>query len=310
MNKEDFTFAIPRDYHSGFVTVMGKPNVGKSTLINKIVGHKVSIVSSKPQTTRHRILGVKSGEKHQVVFVDTPGVHKPEHVLGKYMEKTYKNELIDADMAILIIEGTHEPTPDDYRARDTITSRMEKTTPRLLVVNKIDVSLPERLEKVRELTASWEGFNDTFEISALKGTGIDKLEKRILNLLPPGPPYFPDDMKTDQNLEFQAAEVVREKILMNTRQEVPHSVFVHTDEVREGETEGVTYYKVMIYVERKSQKGIIIGKNGRMLKKVGSLAREELELITGGKVFLDLWVKVKEDWKDRKDLLKSWGYVV
>ncbi len=297
-------------FRSGFIAVVGKPNAGKSTLINRIIGQKVSIVSSKPQTTRHRVLGVKSGDGFQMVFVDTPGIHKPSHELGKFMEKVYSSEVRDAEMVLFLTDCTHPPGDDDRRAREMLLGSDAPPCPVILVINKIDKAGDDGRRAFREEVSSWGNFTRVMEISALKGAGVDHLVEEIKNLLPSGPPYFPEDTKSDQSIQFKAAEIVREKILSRTRQEVPHSVFVHTEEVREGETPGLKYFRIMIYVEKKSQKGIIIGKGGRLLKKVGSLAREELEFLTGGKVYLDLWVKVKEDWKDRKDLLKSWGYII
>jgi GTPase len=297
-----------KPYYSGFITVIGKPNAGKSTLVNSIVGTKVAITSPKPQTTRHRILGVKNGENYQLVFVDTPGVHKPQHELGRYLEKTYRGELKEAEAAILVADGTHPPTDEDIRARD-ILFRFEKFSgPIFLVINKIDAAKPERLEEAREKFTALGNFTQVFEISALKKLGLDELEKAIVKILPEGPPYFPPDMQTDQSPELAAAEVVREKVLMKTRQEVPHSVFVHTEEMRQGAKPEDLYISMYIYVEKESQKGIIIGKGGARLKQIGRMAREEMEFMFGKHVYLDIRVKVKEDWKDRKDLLKSWGY--
>lgn len=297
-------------FHSGFVAILGKPNVGKSTLVNNLVGGKVSIVSSKPQTTRHRVLGVKTGKDYQLVFIDTPGVHEPRDQLGKYMEKSYREEVRNCDLSVLMVDLTHPPTDEDRRGVETVKSFTALSTPNFLVMNKVDaVDEDKRIEngkQYREL----DGFDRVFEISALEGTGLDELIQSLISHLPEGPAYFPTEMRTDQSLEFTAAEIVREKILLKTYQEVPHSVFVHTEQVREDKNKDTLYFQVMIYVLRDGQKGIIIGKGGKMLKKIGTLAREELEYITGKKVFLDLWVKVKKDWKDRKDLLKAWGYEV
>lgn len=296
-------------FRSGFVTVVGKPNVGKSTLINSLVGRKVAIVSSKPQTTRHRILGVKNGQGVQAVFVDTPGVHKPSHELGRYLEKTYLGELQGADMVLLMVDSTHDMGEEDDRAFSFIFKGNQPVeVPVILVVNKIDAAKPGKVEKIEEQAMSRGKFTGVFRVSALKGTGLESLENAVMGALPEGPPYFPPDQVSDQTPELQAAEMVREKILLKTRQEIPHCVFVHTEDFREGKTPGVLYISVYIYVEKKSQKGIIIGKGGKRLKDIGALARMELETLLGKKVFLDLWVKVKEDWRDRKDLLKSWGY--
>ncbi len=304
MSEEKHTFK------SGFIAVMGKPNVGKSTLVNTIVGRKVSIISSKPQTTRHRILGVKTDKDYQMVFVDTPGIHYPKHELGRYMEKTYISEYQTADLVLLLVDCTHPPTNEDKKAAQIIFKDGKPAVPIFLVINKIDIPPQDKIEKNSELYKKMGKFDHIFYISALKGEGIDKLLDEILKYLPEGPPYFPSEMVSDQSPELTAAEIVREKILLKTRQEVPHSVFVHTEEMRKGKKGDDLYFYIIIYVERESQKGIIIGKNGERLKAIGKMAREELELIMGKKIYLDLWVKVKKDWKDRKDLLRAWGYDV
>lgn len=296
---------------SGFIVVVGKPNVGKSTLVNYIVGQKVAIISSKPQTTRHRILGVKNAPGVQMVFVDTPGIHKPSHELGKFMEKTYLGEMKNADIIIFIVDSTHDLRDEDEIALKHLFGKDETPDiPVILAMNKIDVAPPHKLIEVEQSVKKRGKFLRTFHISALTGDGVDALESCVSDLLPPGPPYFPADQHSDQRMELQVSEIVREKVFLKTRQEIPHCVFVNTEEMRDGETEGTTYLRVIVYVERKSQKGIIIGKNGDMLKQIGILAREELEILLGQKVFLDLWVKVKDDWRDRKDLLRSWGYEV
>jgi len=296
---------------SGFIAVVGKPNVGKSTLVNTFVGQKVAIISSKPQTTRHRILGLKHGPGWQMVFVDTPGIHKPSHELGKYMEKTYKGEIRGADIIIFIADSTHKAREEDNMALDYLfKGRPAASVPVFLVMNKIDITEPSVVDKRENYFKSKGKFSEVFRVSALKGTGVDLLEEVVRSYLPPGPPYFPIDQVTDQRDEFKISEIVREKVLLKTFQEVPHCVFVTTEEIREGETPGTTYIRIIIYVEKNSQKGIIIGKNGLRLKKIGIMAREELEILLGKKIYLDLWVKVKEDWRDRKDLLRSWGYIV
>ncbi len=313
---EDFlsglpTYSTDNRLRSGFIVVVGKPNVGKSTLVNYIVGQKVAIISSKPQTTRHRILGVKNAPGVQMVFVDTPGIHKPSHELGKFMEKTYLGEMKNADIIIFIVDATHNLRDEDEIALNHLFGKDGMSDiPVILVLNKIDVAPPAKVVEVEESVKKRGKFLRIFHISALTGDGVDALESYVSDLLPPGPPYFPDDQHSDQRMDMQVSEIVREKVFLKTRQEIPHCVFVHTEEMRDGETAGTTYLRVIVYVERKSQKGIIIGKNGDMLKQVGILAREELEKLLGQKVFLDLWVKVKDDWRDRKDLLRSWGYEI
>jgi len=306
---ENIQFDYAGQIRSGFVAVVGKPNVGKSTLINTIVGQKVAIISSKPQTTRHRILGVKNGDGYQIVFVDTPGIHRVVHQLGRYMENTYKSEIKNADLIVFLADAAHDAGEEDkialkilFRGKDV------PDVPVYLAMNKIDITDTEVLEKRCEYFESAGKFKKVFRISALTGKGVDELMDYIVQVLPPGPPYFPPGQLSDQSPELQASEIVREKVLENTRQEVPHCVFVHTEELREGATPDLIYIRELIYVERKSQKGIIIGKEGKRLKRIGTLARRELELLFQKKVYLDLWVKVKEDWRERKDLLRSWGY--
>lgn len=294
-------------FRSGFIAVVGKPNVGKSTLVNQIVGTKVAIVSSKPQTTRHRVLGVKNAPGCQAVFVDTPGIHDPSHQLGSYMKKTYLSEIREADLIFFLIDTTHELRQEDLLAVKYLSN---SKSPVILALNKIDLSNPELIEKLQEHIESLIKVTSIHKISALKGTGVDELVDEVIKSLPPGPPFFPPEQKSDQSPELLVSEIIREKVLMKTRQEIPHCVFVNTEEIRQGETEGILYIRTIVYVERESQKGIVIGKNGAMLKLIGKMAREEIELIMDQKVFLDLWVKVKEDWRDRKDLLRSWGYNV
>jgi GTP-binding protein Era len=299
------------DFKSGFIAVVGKPNVGKSSLVNHIVGRKVAIVTSKPQTTRHRVLGVKNRNNCQIVFVDTPGIHNPEHELGKFMEKTYMGEMNDAEVILFLADSTHDIRDEDEIAlKHLFGGKKQPNAPVFLVMNRIDISDPEKVKTREQVFQSKGNFINTYHISALTGEGVEEMEQQIADILPPGPPYFPPDQDSDQTIEFQASEIIREKVLEKTRQEIPHCVFVHTEEIREGETPDITYIRAIVYVERKSQKGILIGKNGLMLKDIGCLARQDLEPLFKTKVYLDLWVKIKDDWRDRKDLLKSWGYQI
>jgi GTP-binding protein Era len=310
MKSESHKIKSNNFFRSGFVAVVGKPNVGKSSLMNAIVGTKVAITSPKHQTTRHRVLGVKNGDNYQIVFVDTPGVHTPSHQLGKFMEKTYTSEVKEADLVLLLVESTHLPTEEDLKAAQLIFKKEKITVPVFLVITKMDISNKDKIDQIREKTESMGNFTRKFEISALSGSGLKELEKSIVEFLQEGPAFFPPGMNTDQAPDLVAAEIVREKVLMTTRQEIPHSVFVHTEEMRTGAKPEDLYFSMMIFVEKESQKGIIIGKGGEKLKKIGSLAREELEFILGKHVYLDIRVKVKEDWKDRKDWLRSWGYEI
>lgn len=304
MNAEDGNSV----FRSGFVAIVGKPNAGKSTLLNSLVGIKTSITSPKPQTTRHRILGVKSGSGYQIVFVDTPGVRTAKNELDRFMVKIYTDESRHADIILLVVDGSRPYNDEDLMAFDIIRRNRNPSQKLLLVINKIDLlnaAMPPAGSRNHHVPDSFDG---VFPISALRGQGTGELESAIAAMLPPGPEYFPPDMKTDQSPEMIAAEVVREKVLMKTRQEIPHGVFVHTEEMREGINKGDLYFRIEIFVERESHKGILIGKGGKKLKEIGMLARHELEATLGCNVYLDLWVKIKEKWKDRKDLLRSWGY--
>lgn len=293
-------------FRSGFVALIGKPNVGKSTLLNRLVGTKVAITSPKPQTTRRRILGVRHGPDHQIVFVDTPGFHPAEHKLGERMLKSAQTEGSEADVVALVVEATHMPTDDDRRVVEFLKT---VHAPKLLVVNKTDLVKPkeEMLPRIQAYS-DLGGFEEVFPVSAVQGDNLDPLVQALLEMLPEGDPFFPEDQVSDQNREILAEEIIREKVLMNTRQEVPHAVAVQLEEFRPGESPDTLYMRAVIFVEREGQKGILVGKGGAMLKKIGSLAREELEFLFGQKIFLDLWVKVKEDWRDRPDWLRALGY--
>jgi GTPase len=299
-----------KEFRSGFVAVIGKPNVGKSTLINAITGSHIAIVSSKPQTTRHRILGVYNGEGCQIVFVDTPGVHEAKNEFGRLMDRIAGGEIKDADVILYVADVSRPPDDNDRRTSSLLRSRISTSTPLFLVLNKTDLIKGESFKAHRNDYFALGDHSDVFAISALKGEGINELIDRLIPLLPVGPEYFPPSMRSDQSFELMAAELVREKILERTHQEIPHSVFVHTEESRRGKKKDDVYLRLIIYVERESHKKIIIGKSGSLLKKIGILSRKELQAITGKEVYLDLWVKVKEKWKDRKDLLRSWGYEV
>lgn len=295
-------------FHSGFVAVVGKANVGKSTLVNSLVGQKTSITSPKPQTTRHRILGVKNGPHYQIVFSDTPGIRVSRTDLDRFMEKIYRDESRNADIILFVVDGSQPYGEDDIRAKQILLRLASESSPIILVMNKIDLVDPDMIQLHRDAYLTLGTFHEVLFTSALKRTGLEELESAIVPLLPEGPEYFPDTMYTDQSPQLMAAEVVREKILQKMRQEVPHGVFVHTEEMREGERGGDLYFSMNIYVERDSHKRIVIGHGGKNLKEIGILARQELEVLFGKPVYIQLWVKVKEKWKERPDLLKSWGY--
>ncbi len=305
MNQLDANTPVEAGFKSGFVALLGKPNAGKSTLVNAMSGAKVAITSPRPQTTRHRIMGIKNGPAHQIVFVDTPGVKEVKNELDAFMEKIYKEESKQADIVLFVVDGSVPCSDDDVIAKKIIRQIFKSTVPVFLVINKSDKkSDQDYCEAYGELG----NFSKTFVVSAVHGDGLGELIENIIGELPYGPAYFPIDTETDQSPLLFAAEIVRENILSLIKDEIPHGVFVHTEEMREGMKPGSLYFKIMIYVERNSHKGIIIGKEGQMLKKIGTRSRQELSANMDQEVYLDLWVKVKEKWKDRKDLLKSWGY--
>ncbi|MGB9792032.1 MAG: GTPase Era [Thermacetogeniaceae bacterium] len=289
---------------SGFVCIIGRPNVGKSTLLNRLVGKKIAIVSDKPQTTRNRILGILTTEDAQVIFMDTPGFHKPHHKLGEYMIKVAESTLEEVDLVLYVVDATAPPGAGE----EYILAQLRKiTTPVILVVNKIDAVKKGDVELLLDWFSARGEFLRMVAVSALTGENIDELLQVITENLPEGPFYYPADTFTDQPERFVVAEIIREKVLHLTREEVPHSVAVVVEEMQLRNNK-VLYIAAVIYVERDSQKGILIGKDGRMLKEIGRMARQELEVLFGNKVYLDLWVKVKKDWRDDELALRSFGY--
>jgi GTP-binding protein Era len=283
---------------------MGRPNVGKSTLLNKLVGQKVAIVSDKPQTTRNRILGVCTGDEGQAVFLDTPGIHRPRHRLGEYMLKVVRQAMEGVDLLLYVVDASSQAGAGEEFIIDRIAG---VRTPAILVLNKIDLIRKPDLLPAMEWFSGRGSFLEMVPASALTGENLDRVRSLIFDNLPDGPCYYPPEMVTDQPERFVAAEIVREKVLLMTREEVPHSIAVTIDEMQTRPSRTI-YIPAVIYVERESQKGILIGKNGRMLKEVGRLARIELEALFGNKVFLELWVKVKKDWRDNNNALQSFGY--
>jgi len=292
-------------FKSGFVSIIGRPNVGKSTLLNTIIGEKITIVSDKPQTTRTKILGVKNLPGVQIVFMDTPGIHKPKHKLNEYMVKTALSTFDEVDILLFMIEAGEPSGPGDRYILEMLT---RVTKPVFLLINKID-SLPKNmvLQQIEEYRHLYP-FKEIFPVSALCGDNINRLLDSIIQELPEGPQYFPEDIATDQPMRFIASEIIREKIFQLTYQEIPYSIAVGIEDFKEAEDRNLVVIRGIIFVERDSQKGIIIGKGGAMLKKVGQLAREEIEAIMGIKVFLELWVKVKEKWQSDDQVLKMLGY--
>lgn len=292
------------DYKSGFISLAGRPNVGKSTLLNALVGQKVTIISDKPQTTRNKILSVLTREDAQVIFLDTPGIHKPRHKLGLHMVEIALNTLRVVDVILLIVEANKAfGYGDDY-----IIQKLEGIdTPAMLVINKIDLVSRLELLPLIDIYRQKKNFTEIIPISALKGENLNLLLDLIIKYLPAGPQYYPQDVVTDQPERFIMAELIREKVLLLTREEIPHSVAVVIEEI-DRKSNGLLVIRAVIYTEKDSQKGILIGKEGNMLKKVGQLAREEMEILFGSRIFLELWVRVKKDWRNKEVFLREFGY--
>lgn len=291
-----------QQFHSGFVAVVGRPNVGKSTLVNRLVGEKVSIVSPKPQTTRNRILGIVGTEHSQVVFVDTPGIHKPKTKLGEYMEKSVQDAVQGIDILCVLIDAS-KPRPEDHELAESYKGFK---VPKYLLLNKTDLVRPQDLLPIISSFAD-AGFDMVLPISAKAGEGVDMLMQEIYKHLPQGPKYYPDDLWTDQNERQMIAEIIREKALMNLREEVPHGIGVEVLSVKEIRKD-LTEIQADIYCERASHKTIIIGRKGEMLQKIGSQARADIEKLLDCHVNLQLWVKVRTGWMDSSSDLKSLGY--
>jgi GTP-binding protein Era len=288
-------------FHSGFVSLVGRPNTGKSTLLNALVGQKLAIVADKPQTTRTAIQGVATLPGAQIVFVDTPGIHKADSALNKRLMDTVRNSLEERDLLLFLADATRPPAEPDRRAIDMVR---KVETPTLLVLNKIDlIKEKPRLLPLIEQYGTMYDFADCFPISATKGTGLDALRKAILERLPEGPAYFPEDYVTDQPERFLAAELIREKVLAATRQEVPHSVAVTVDQWQE--SPHLTRIFATIRVERAGQKAIVIGTKGAVLKKIGTLARQEMEKLFGVKIYLDLHVRLQPRWREKPAFLNT-----
>lgn len=293
-------------FKSGFVTVIGRPNVGKSTMINAITGEKVSIVSEKPQTTRNVVKAIVTRQDAQIVFIDTPGVHKPKNKLGEYMVNVAHATLNEVDAVVFITQANDkEPGEGD---KMIISQLKAVRTPAILVINKIDLVKKEELLSMIAAYNELMNFAAAVPVSAIQGEGIDLVIKEILKLLPEGPKYFPDDMVTDQSERILAAEIIREKMLSLLEDEVPHGIGVDIETFKERQDKNIIDIDAVIYCEKESHKGIIIGKQGSMLKKIGTIARVELENILGTKIFLQLWVKVKPDWRNSESILRMLGY--
>lgn len=290
------------EFHSGFVAILGRPNVGKSSLMNRFVGEKVAIVSERPQTTRNRILGVAAGEGWQIVFVDTPGLHKPRNRLGEFMMQEAEAAREDVDAVLAVVDGAHLGERDAAILDDV----RQMACPKFLAVNKTDLVTPEQLMP-RLASLNVEGFERVFSVSARQGDNVDALKTALVAAMPVGPKYFPDDMVTDQPERVICAEIIREKALRNLYDEVPHGIGVEMMGMQKIGDDRMEIHAT-IYCEKASHKGVIIGKQGAMLKKIGSEARADIERLLGCKVMLRLWVKVREDWRNRTGDLKTLGY--
>jgi GTP-binding protein Era len=281
---------------SGFVGIIGLPNVGKSTLLNQLLGTKVSIVSPKPQTTRFNIKGILTRDNFQIIFVDTPGIHEAKDLFNQMMVKEALSVLQDVDIILWVMDVTHR-IPEEEKILDLIK---EANKPTILALNKIDLIKKQELLPIIDYFSKLYDFKAIVPISALKNDGLDRLLDELVKLLPEGPFYYEPERVTDLPLDLLIAEIIREKIFLLTYQEVPYSSAVKVEEIREEPEKNLLYIQATIFIERDSQKGIIIGKGGKMLKKIGTLAREELEFLLGKKIYLDLWVKALKDWRERE----------
>lgn len=294
-----------KTFKSGFVAIVGRPNVGKSTLLNHLVGQKVAIMSNKPQTTRNQIRAVLTREEGQIIFLDTPGIHKPKSKLGNYMVSVAENTLNEVDLILFVIDATEKRG----QGEEYIIERLQKVnTPVFLVINKIDQVHPEELLPLIDDFRKRYPFKQIIPISALQGNNTGPLVESIFAELPEGPMFYPADQVTDHPERFIVAELIREKALHLTRDEVPHSIAVVVEQMKQREDSDVVDIYAAIYVERDSQKGILIGKGGERLKEIAKRARMDAERLLGNKIFLEVWVKVKKDWRNQERMLRNFGF--
>ena len=295
-----------KGYKSGFVSIVGRPNVGKSTFLNRVIGQKIAIMSDKPQTTRNKVQGVLTQKDSQTIFIDTPGIHKPKHKLGEFMLKVSRNALKEVDIIMFMVNAEQEIGKGDEFIIDMLEGNK---TPVFLVINKIDQVHPDQLAGIIDSYKDKFNFAEIIPISALQGNNVDQLLTTIEKYLPEGPQYYPADQVTDHPERFIISEMIREKVLHLTREEIPHSIAVVIDKIkRDEENENMIRVQATIMVERDSQKGIVIGKKGALLKQVGTEARKDIEMLLGSKVFLELWVKVQKDWRNKQTHLRDFGF--
>lgn len=295
-----------KDFKSGFVAIIGRPNVGKSTILNYLVGEKVAIVTEKPETTRDRIQGILTRDDAQIIFVDTPGIHKPRNLLDKRITKAAKDSLLEVDLILFILDLTKGITDED---RLIFRLLEEAKKPVILLINKIDLVSKSLVLPIIDETSKRYDLKEVIPTSATKGDNMDLVLEKVIENLPEGPKYFPEEQFTDRTERFLAGEIIREKALEFTHHEVPHSVAVLVEEFKRRPKKRMYYIRATIFVERHSQKKIIVGHNGQMLKKIGEAARKDIEALLGKKVFLDLWVKIYENWRKDPRALQMLGYV-
>ena len=298
---------LPPYHRSGYVSVIGRPSAGKSTLMNALLGQKIAIVSAKPQTTRNRILGILTRPEAQVIFADTPGIHKPMHKLGEFMVETAKRAIPDADVICFIVDVSTWPTDEDREIAALL--RAAASGPVILALNKADLLTVEDLAARAKAYRALGSYAAEYAISALRGDNLDALLAGIIGHLPPGPRYYPADQVTDQMERFIAAELIREQVIHSLRQEIPYVVAVVVEQFKE-RPDGVVYIEANIFVEKDSQKKIVIGRGGSMLKQIGQVARREIEAMLEVKVYLELWVKVRENWRKKDEELRRLGYML
>ncbi|MDK2868374.1 MAG: GTPase [Clostridiales bacterium] len=292
-------------FKSGFVTIIGRPNVGKSTLLNSIIGEKIAIMSDKPQTTRHKITAMYNDADSQIIFVDTPGIHKPKNKLGDFMVNSAISAMKDVDVVILMVDESLKIGPGDQYLIDLVKTSKTKV---ILAINKTDLITPEAFKTIYDTYRAFDFVIDVVGLSAINQKGVEALIASIKESLPVGPPYYPTDTMTDQTERTIVSEIIREKLLRYLDEEVPHGVAVEIQSFKQRPNKEIIDIEANIICEKNSHKGIIIGKNGRKLKGIGKSAREEIELFLRMKVNLQLWVKVREGWRDHAGLLKNYGY--